>query len=210
MHGSHVATIRPRSDHGRDGTTTLSPLSNCERWQCHNVGFGSHGVRTNNFRMEFDPSRAHAEAFTVLEKTPQEGRIKFSGRAIGAFMSHCGWNSVMESVAAGVPLLTWPLAFEQFINERLVTAVLGIGERVWEGFRSTMDKEKVVVPATTIASAVAGFFDSGGKGVAARRTAMECAKKAKAAVAVGGSSWKDLNHLIDALRAWPPARETGE
>ncbi|KAK8936457.1 hypothetical protein KSP39_PZI012289 [Platanthera zijinensis] len=152
--------------------------------------------------------RVGARGLVVTGWAPQVAILNH--RAISAFMSHCGWNSVMEAVAAGVSLLTWPLAFEQFINERLVTTVLGIGERVWDGFRSTMDKEKVVVPATTIASAVAGFFDSGGKGVSARQTAMECAKKAKAAVAVGGSSWKDLNHLIDALRAWRPAPDTGE
>uniref|UniRef100_A0A453AGT2 Uncharacterized protein n=1 Tax=Aegilops tauschii subsp. strangulata TaxID=200361 RepID=A0A453AGT2_AEGTS len=52
-------------------------------------------------------------------------------RAVGAFVTHCGWNSVLETVAAGVPVLTWPIVFEQFITERLLTQVLGIGERLW-------------------------------------------------------------------------------
>lgn len=30
-----------------------------------------------------------------------------------------------------MPVLTWPMVFEQFITERLLTEVLGIGERLW-------------------------------------------------------------------------------
>ncbi|KAM0843079.1 hypothetical protein ACQ4PT_057946 [Festuca glaucescens] len=43
--------------------------------------------------------------------------------AVGAFVTHCGWNSVLETVAAGVPVLTWPMVFEQFIIERLLLEI---------------------------------------------------------------------------------------
>ncbi|CAL0331308.1 unnamed protein product [Lupinus luteus] len=47
--------------------------------------------------------------------------------AIGAFMTHCGWNSTLEGVSAGIPFITWPVSAEQFYNEKLVVDVLKIG-----------------------------------------------------------------------------------
>ncbi|KAI6701360.1 hypothetical protein NL676_015684 [Syzygium grande] len=47
--------------------------------------------------------------------------------AVGGFVTHCGWNSILEGVCASVPMVTWPMFAEQFYNEKLVTQVLGIG-----------------------------------------------------------------------------------
>ncbi|KAG2657174.1 UDP-glycosyltransferase 73C4-like [Panicum virgatum] len=122
--------------------------------------------------------------------------------AVGAFVTHCGWNSVLETAAAGVPVLTWPMVFEQFLTERFVTRVLGIGERLWPegaGVRSTRYEEHELVPSEAVARAVAGFMEPGGAGEAARSRVKELAAKAHAAMAEGGSSHGDLRRLIDDL-----------
>lgn len=44
--------------------------------------------------------------------------------AVGCFVTHCGWNSVLESVASGVPMVGVPKVSEQSTNARLI-------EREW-------------------------------------------------------------------------------
>jgi hypothetical protein len=123
-------------------------------------------------------------------------------RAVGAFVTHCGLNSVLETVAAGVPVLTWPMVFEQFITERLLTDVLGIGERLWPdgaGVRSTRHLEHELVPAGDVARALTAFMLPGGSGDAARNRVMDLTAKVHAATAEGGSSHRDLRRLLDDL-----------
>jgi hypothetical protein len=123
-------------------------------------------------------------------------------QAVGAFVTHCGWNSVLETVSAGVPALTWPMVFEQFIIERLLTEVLAIGERLFPegaGVRSTRSEENDLVPAEVVARAVTKFMEPGGGGDAAWGRVKELSARARAVMAEGGASHRDLHSLIDNL-----------
>ncbi|ESW29756.1 hypothetical protein PHAVU_002G096500 [Phaseolus vulgaris] len=50
-------------------------------------------------------------------------------RAIGGFLTHCGWGSTLESVTNGVPLIAWPLYAEQRMNAALLAEELGVAVR---------------------------------------------------------------------------------
>ncbi|XP_021723732.1 scopoletin glucosyltransferase-like [Chenopodium quinoa] len=56
-------------------------------------------------------------------------------KSIGGFVTHCGWNSILEGVSCGIPMVTWPIFSEQFYNEKLVTEILrigvGVGAKEW-------------------------------------------------------------------------------
>ena len=50
-----------------------------------------------------------------------------SHTSTGGFMSHCGWNSCLESITMGVPIATWPFHSDQPKNAALITEVLKVG-----------------------------------------------------------------------------------
>ncbi|XP_047983596.1 scopoletin glucosyltransferase-like [Salvia hispanica] len=116
--------------------------------------------------------------------------------SVGAFVTHCGWNSTLESVCAGVPMVTWPLFGEQFFNEKLVTEVLGTGVSV--GNKRWMMRDSEGVERDAVARAVEEVMV--GRGAAEmRRRAQNCKDVAKKAVEEGGSSYNNLNALIEEL-----------
>ncbi|XVE60043.1 hypothetical protein DITRI_Ditri05aG0095100 [Diplodiscus trichospermus] len=56
-----------------------------------------------------------------------------SHKSTSAFLSHCGWNSVLESLSHGVPLLGWAMAAEQFFNVKLLVEEVGVCVEVARG-----------------------------------------------------------------------------
>ncbi|RLM84305.1 anthocyanidin 3-O-glucosyltransferase 2-like [Panicum miliaceum] len=63
--------------------------------------------------------RTGGRGLVVTSWAPQVAVLRH--RSTGAFVTHCGWNSVLEAVAAGVPMLCWPLYSEQMLNKVLMT-----------------------------------------------------------------------------------------
>ncbi|CAM0954452.1 unnamed protein product [Alopecurus aequalis] len=62
--------------------------------------------------------------------------------ATGAFMTHCGWNSVLEAASAGVPMLCWPQYAEQRLNKVFVVDEMKVGV-VMEGYDELVKAEEV-------------------------------------------------------------------
>ncbi|CAN6309553.1 unnamed protein product [Urochloa humidicola] len=144
--------------------------------------------------------RASSHGMVVAGRWAPQAEILAHG-AVGGFVTHCGWNSALEAVCAGVPLATWPLRAEQFVNEAFLVEVLRIGVRVREA-----DDVEAVVPAGAVARAVGRLMgDERGGGEAAatarRDRARELGVAARAAVMEGGSSCGDWALMVQELKA---------
>lgn len=61
----------------------------------------------------------------IVEWAPQEEVL--AHHAIGGFWTHCGWNSILESVYEGKPMICWPYFLDQQVNSRFVEKVWGFG-----------------------------------------------------------------------------------
>ncbi|KAH0880632.1 hypothetical protein HID58_068026 [Brassica napus] len=68
-------------------------------------------------------------------------------KAIGGFVTHCGWNSILEAVCVGVPMVAWPLYAEQRFNRAVIVEEIKIAismNKTETGFVSFMEVEKRV------------------------------------------------------------------
>ncbi|KAI8532775.1 hypothetical protein RHMOL_Rhmol11G0240500 [Rhododendron molle] len=119
---------------------------------------------------------------------------------VGGFVTHCGWNSTLEGVSAGVPMVTWPVFAEQFYNEKLVTEILRIGVSVgalkWNTFTVSSG-----VMREQIGKAVRRVM-VGKDAEEMRNRAKEFKEVTKKAVEEGGSSHTNLNDLIHKLSSY--------
>ncbi|CAI0465040.1 unnamed protein product [Linum tenue] len=121
--------------------------------------------------------------------------------SIGGFVTHCGWNSIMEGVCAGVPMVTWPIFAEQFYNEKLVTQVMkfgvSVGNEVWSVWAT---EELPLIRGERLRSAVEVVMGGGVEAAEMRRKAVELGKEAKRAVGEGGTSSDELKGLLEEIR----------
>ncbi|XP_024179281.1 UDP-glycosyltransferase 90A1 [Rosa chinensis] len=99
--------------------------------------------------------------------------------SVECFLSHCGWNSAMEAICAGMPFLAWPMMAEQPLNARMVVEEIEVGLRV-----------------ETCDGSVSGFVKAEGlekmvkklmEGEVVRKKGKEVGE-----VEEGGSSWRTL------------------
>jgi len=123
-----------------------------------------------------------------------------SHRAIGVFVTHCGWNSTLEGICAGVPLVTFPLFAEQFLNEQFVVRVVKIGVSV--GAESVVHlgeehESRVQVTRETIKDSIEKVMGEGQEQEERRERVRKYADMARKAIERGGSSYRNMSLLID-------------
>ncbi|KAI7754409.1 hypothetical protein M8C21_000457 [Ambrosia artemisiifolia] len=134
--------------------------------------------------------RVKGRGMVVAEWVDQMEILKHE--IVCGFLSHCGWNSMLESMCAGVAVLAMPLMAEQHLNARMVVEEIGMGLRLWP-------REKVVrglVGEEEVAKMVVELMEGDG-GRRVRKRVKEVGEKAYGAMKEGGSSSMMLDSLID-------------
>ncbi|XP_071733191.1 UDP-glycosyltransferase 89B2-like [Rutidosis leptorrhynchoides] len=107
-------------------------------------------------------------------------------KSVGAFLTHCGWNSIMEAVSAEVLLLTWPMSADQYSNATLLHE-LKVGMKACEG-------EKTVPDSGELAELFRKSVNEDTR--VERERAKQFARVAKDTVGENKSSMKELDRLV--------------
>jgi UDP:flavonoid glycosyltransferase YjiC (YdhE family) len=133
-----------------------------------------------------------SERGKVVKWCPQEEVLAHS--SLTCFITHCGWNSSMEALSLGVPMLTFPAWGDQVTNAKFLVDVFGVGIRLGYGFMEnkliTRDEvKKCLLEATT-----------GEKAGELKKNAVKWKKAAEDAVAVGGSSDRNLDEFMEDIK----------
>ncbi|KAJ0961488.1 hypothetical protein J5N97_001992 [Dioscorea zingiberensis] len=110
--------------------------------------------------------------------------------AVGCFVTHCGWNSTLESLVCGVPMVGVPQWSDQCTNAKLVESLWGCG------VRSEVDGDGVL-QGEELVRCLELVMGEGEKGVEIRNKAKTWREKALEAVAEGGSSDVKLKAFVD-------------
>lgn len=101
------------------------PIDNDASGAFFNLDDGSEGAQ--NFLPEGFLARTREVGLVVPMWAPQVEILAHP--STGGFLSHCGWNSTLESIINGVPMIAWPLYAEQNMNAAMLTEELRVAVR---------------------------------------------------------------------------------
>ncbi|KAF2319825.1 hypothetical protein GH714_019440 [Hevea brasiliensis] len=111
--------------------------------------------------------------------------------AVGGFVSHCGWNSVLESLWFGVPIATWPMYAEQQFNAFEMVIELGLAVEI----KMEYSKESgMMVNCDEIERGIRCLMENNSE---KRKKVKEMSEKGRMTLIEGGSSYYWLGRLIE-------------
>ncbi|XP_050139189.1 UDP-glycosyltransferase 76E2-like isoform X3 [Malus sylvestris] len=130
-------------------------------------------------------TEAIGERGYIVKWAPQ--RKVLSHRAIGGFWSHCGWNSTLESLSEGIPMICLPSFGDQKVHSRYVSLVWKVGLHLDNELeRGEIERavRKLMVDAD---------------GDVMRGRAKDLKEKIEVSLRKGGSSYEFLNKLVELI-----------
>ncbi|RLN00099.1 crocetin glucosyltransferase 2-like [Panicum miliaceum] len=137
--------------------------------------------------------RARAARGLVVPWCPQLDVLAHP--SVGCFVTHCGWNSAVEAIAAGVPMVVVPQWSDQPMNAMCV-------EDVWHvGVQARPETEATAVVGRGEVERCVRTVMEGETGAGFRRSALDWSRKAKKAVSEGGSSDINILEFISKFRS---------
>ncbi|KAJ4912316.1 UDP-glycosyltransferase 71B5 [Raphanus sativus] len=138
-----------------------------------------------------------------LDRTSDRGKVigwapqtaVLAKPAIGGFVTHCGWNSMLESLWFGVPMVTWPLYAEQKVNAFGMVEELGLAVEIRRFIKGDLLEkgEMETVTAEDLEGAIRRVMEEGSD---VRNRVEEMAEKCHVALMEGGSSKVALKKFI--------------
>ncbi|KAM7505164.1 hypothetical protein LguiB_004068 [Lonicera macranthoides] len=128
-----------------------------------------------------------------IEETKERGLIVswcqqeqvLNHQAIGGFLTHCGWSSVLESICAGVAMICWPFFGEHMTSRKNICNEWGVGIEIDEDVKRVQVEE------------VVRELMDGEKGKMIKEKAKEWKKIAKEATCPFGLSSANIDKLVD-------------
>ncbi|KAK4267885.1 hypothetical protein QN277_024610 [Acacia crassicarpa] len=154
-----------------------------------NVSSAAYLGSGNENPLDFLPKgfleRTKEQGFVIPSWAPQISIL--SHGSVGGFLSHCGWNSTLESIQKGVPLIAWPLFAEQKMNAVLLTDGLKVALR-------PKVSENGIVEGEEIAKLVKSLME-GEEGKEIRKRMMDLRDASTNALKEDGSSTMTLSQV---------------
>lgn len=124
----------------------------------------------------------------IVKWAPQ--KVVLSHSAIGGFWSHCGWNSTIESISEGVPMICRPSFGDQRVNARYVSHVWRIGLLL----ENKLERGEVTKAVRRL------LVDKEGEDMRDRSRKLK--EEVEVCVKEGGSSYNSLNNLVDLINSF--------
>nr|UHH90554.1 UDP-glycosyltransferase [Nicotiana benthamiana] len=129
----------------------------------------------------------------IVQWCPQEQVLAHP--SVACFVTHCGWNSTMEALSSGMPVLAFPQWGDQVTDAKYLVDIFKVGLRLCRG-----EAENKIIPREEVEKCVREVI-SGLKAAETKDNALKWKKVAEEAVADGGSSERNLQDFVDYVRS---------
>ncbi|CAN4076981.1 unnamed protein product [Withania somnifera] len=130
----------------------------------------------------------------IVQWCPQEQVL--SHTSVAFLVTLCGWNSTMEALSSGMPVLAFPQWGDQVTDAKHLVDVFKIGLRLCRGEAKTR-----IIPREEVEKCVREATN-GQKAAEIKENALKWKKKAEEAVGEGGSSERNLQAFWTTLEVY--------